>query len=171
MKKTIAIMGSSRRSGNTGKLIDLIADELNIEVIDLNSKEISFFDYEHSNINDDFIPLMKYLLSYDNIIFVSPVYWFAMSAQMKVFIDRMSDFLSLDELKDMGRELRNKSAFVVTTSISDEVDKSFINSFIDTFDYLGLKYEGFIHLNCKNGFEQETYQDEINDFILKIKHL
>ena len=38
MNKTIAVIGSSRRNGNTGKLIDLIAKELNIEVIDLSLK-------------------------------------------------------------------------------------------------------------------------------------
>ena len=112
---------------------------------------------------------MDYILQYDNIIFASPVYWYAMSAQMKVFIDRMSDFLSLEELKDMGRELRSKAAYVVTTSISAEVDKSFINSFVDTFEYLGLEYQGYIHLNCKNGFESDTHKNEINDFILKIR--
>lgn len=29
-----------------------------------------------------------------------PVYWYSPSAQIKIFIDRISDFLDLDELKD-----------------------------------------------------------------------
>ncbi len=111
MNKTIAVIGSSRRNGNTGKLIDLIAKELNIEVIDLSLKNISPFDYEHKNTDDDFLPLMTHLLKHDNIIFVSPVYWFSMSAQMKIFIDRMSDFLSIEELNDKGRELRMEALF------------------------------------------------------------
>ncbi len=169
MNKTIAVIGSSRRNGNTGKLIDLIAKELSIEVIDLSLKNISPFDYEHKNTNDDFLPLMTHLLKYDNIIFVSPVYWFAMSAQMKVFIDRMSDFLSIEELNDQGRELRNKVGYVVSTSISEQIDESFLNSFTDTFKYLGIRYGGFVHVNCRNGFNADADQNEIDNFIKKLK--
>lgn len=168
MNKTIAVIGSSRRNGNTGKLIDLISDELGIEVIDLSLKNISPFDYEHKNIGDDFLPLMDLLLKYENIIFASPVYWFAMSAQMKIFIDRMSDFLSVEELKDKGRELRNKVGYVVSTSISEEIDHSFINSFTDTFGYLGIKYGGFIHLDCKNGFDLSASENDIDNFVNKL---
>jgi len=168
MKKTIAVIGSSRRNGNTGKLIDWIAGELNIEVIDLALKNISPFDYDHKNIDDDFLPLMNRLLNHDNIIFVSPVYWFAMSAQMKIFIDRLSDFLSIEDLKDRGRSLRGKVAYVVSTSSSDEVDDSFIDTFTKTFNYLGLGYGGFIHASCKSGFDSDAYQNDVTDFVNKL---
>lgn len=169
MNTSIAVIGSSRRNGNTGKLIDHIADKLEIEVIDLSSKDISPFDYNHQNIDDDFIPLMDQLLKHDNIIFASPVYWYSMSAQMKVFIDRMSDFLSLEELKDRGRMLRSKTGYVVCTSISVEVDDSFIHSFINTFSYLGMKVGGTIHVNCENGFNPEHCINEVIDFIEKFR--
>jgi len=168
LKKTIAVIGSSRRNGNTGKLLDFISRELDIEVVDLATKNISPFDYEHKNIDDDFLPLMDHLLKHENIIFASPVYWFAMSAQMKIFIDRMSDFLSVEELKDKGRELRNKVGYVVSTSISEEVDSSFLNSFIDTFEYLGIKYGGFVHLNCQNGFDITEAEKDINSLVTKV---
>ena len=167
MNKTIAVIGSSRRNGNTGKLIDWIAEELNIEVVDLGLKNISPFDYDHKNIDDDFLPLMNLLMNYDNIIFVSPVYWFAMSAQMKVFIDRLSDFLSIEALKDRGRKLRGKVAYVVSTSASDEVDDSFIYGLTNTFKYLGFEYGGFVHANCRNGFESNAYQKDVIEFVNK----
>jgi len=170
MRTTIAIIGSSRRSGNTGKLIDLIANELKIEVIDLNEKIITPFDYEHKNIDDDFLPLMQHVLKHDNIIFASPVYWYSMSAQMKVFIDRMSDFLSVDELKNIGRELRSKVGHVVSTSISDKVDCSFIDSFTNTFDYLGMTIGTCIHVNCESGFNPDDCRDDVCDFIEKLYH-
>nr|MCS5593016.1 NAD(P)H-dependent oxidoreductase [Porticoccaceae bacterium] len=115
MNETIAIFASARRDGNTGKLIDWIAGELDIDIIDLGEKNISPFDYEHKNINDDFLPLLDELLTYKNIIFVTPVYWSAASAQMKIFIDRTSDLLDVEELKSIGRRLRNKTAYVVCT--------------------------------------------------------
>jgi len=169
MNKIIAVIGSSRRNGNTGKLIDLIANELNIEVINLSLKNISPFDYEHKNIDDDFLTLMDHILKHEHIIFASPVYWFAMSAQMKIFIDRMSDFLSVDELKDKGRELRGKIGYVVSTSISEKIDDSFIDSFTNTFDYLGLSFGGYTHANCNNGFNSSEYQNDFDSFIEKLK--
>ena len=54
MKSTVALFASSRRDGNTGRLMDRVADELGIAVIDLNEKNISGYDYEHKNRNDDF---------------------------------------------------------------------------------------------------------------------
>ncbi|MCF6323881.1 MAG: NAD(P)H-dependent oxidoreductase [Gammaproteobacteria bacterium] len=169
MNTTIAVIGSARRNGNTGKLIDWIADALGIEVIDLALKNISPFDYEHKNRGDDFLPLMDDLLKHDNIIFASPVYWFAMSSQMKIFIDRMSDFLSVEELKEQGRKLRGKVGYVVSTSISDKIDGSFLDSFTHTFDYLGLESGGFVHANCENGFNADDYQNDVVNFIESIK--
>jgi len=170
LRKAIAVFASARRNGNTGELIDWIARELDIDIIDLSEKDISPYDYEHENINDDFIPLMKKLLSYEKIIFVTPVYWYGPSAQMKIFIDRTSDFLDVEELKGIGRELRNKTAYIVCTSISNDADDSFLNSLKDTFGYLGMNYGGYIHANCENGFIQKNYQEDVNKFIDSINN-
>ena len=171
MNNAIAVIGSSRRNGNTGKLIDWIARDLNIEVIDLNTKNISAFDYEHRNIEDDFIPTMNHILKYKNIIFASPVYWYSMSAQMKTFIDRMSDFLSVEDLKDTGRELRNKIGHVVSTSISENADDSFIDSFLHTFGYLGMSVGHTIHVNCNNGFNPDICYTDVHNFIKKLNNV
>jgi multimeric flavodoxin WrbA len=73
LSDAIAVFASARRNGNTGKLIDWIAEELGIEVVDLAEKNISPYDYDHRNIDDDFLPLMRQLLEYEKIIFVTPV--------------------------------------------------------------------------------------------------
>jgi len=171
LNKTIAIFASSRRNGNTGALIDWIADELDIEVVDLSDKDISPYDYEHKNINDDFIPLIRHLLNYQNVIFATPVYWYGPSAQMKVFIDRTSDLLDIEELKDTGRKLRDKTAFIACTSISSDADSSFLNSLKDTFSYLGMSYGGYAHANCENGYIKNNYQEDIDRFIKLVKNI
>lgn len=148
----IALFASSRRKGNTGQLIDCVAAALGIEVVDLGTKRISPYDYEHRNRDDDFEPLMKHILAFDQIIFASPVYWYSVSPGMKVFLDRISDYLDLPDLLADGRRLRGKDAYVVCTSIYDEVPKPFIGAFIETFDYLGLRYRGVAHANCKDGY-------------------
>ena len=164
MSNTIAVFGSSRRHGNTGKLIDWIAAKIDFEIIDLADQDISPYDYEHKNISDDFIPVMERVLQHDNILFVTPVYWYAASAQMKVFIDRTSDFLDLESLKDMGRQLRTKTAYIVCTSISEDADASFLKALQDSFEYLGMRYGGYLHANCEDGFQLEHYRDDITRF-------
>jgi multimeric flavodoxin WrbA len=152
MLSAIALFASSRRNGNTGQLMDRIASELGIEVVDLATKRMSAYDYEHRNRNDDFEVLMKRALAFDQLIFATPVYWYSVSPPMKVFLDRISDFLDLPDLLDDGRRLRGKEAYVVCTSIYDEVSSSFMSAFLETFDYLGMRFGGVAHANCREGY-------------------
>src|ERR1700722_6098373 len=120
MQSTIALFSSSRRAGNTGQLIDRIALELNIEVVDLAGQHMSSYDYDHLNRNDDFEPLIKRVLACDQIIFATPIYWYAVSPAMKVFLDRISDLLETPDLLSEGRRLRGKNAYVVCTSTGND---------------------------------------------------
>jgi len=169
MPTTIALFASGRRNGNTGQLMDRIAGELGIEVVDLAKKSISPFDYEHENRGDDFEPLIADVLGFEQIIFASPVYWYAVSAPMKVFIDRLSDLLDVPELLDQGRRLRGKKGHVVCTSISEEVDPPFFEAFKDTFEYLGMEFGAFIHANCEDGYEPSKYEDDVRRFIEHVR--
>jgi multimeric flavodoxin WrbA len=167
--RAIALFSSSRRDGNTGQFIDHIAGELGIEVIELEKLDISAFDYEHRNRNDDFEPLMKRLLQFEQIIFVSPVYWYSVTAPMKLFLDRLSDYLDLPDLLPEGRRLRGKRAYIVCTSICTEAPASFINTFVDTFEYLGMHYGGVAHLDCSDGYSQDKGRTEAAGLIQRIR--
>jgi multimeric flavodoxin WrbA len=152
MLSTVALLASSRRRGNTGQLIDRIALELGIEVVDLVSQRISSYDYDHRNRHDDFEPLIKHILAHDQIIFATPIYWYAVSPAMKVFLDRLSDLLELPDLLSEGRRLRGKNAYVVCTSISDDPSAAFMEAFLASFDYLGMHFGGVAHINCREGY-------------------
>lgn len=165
----IALFASSRRNGNTGRLMDRIAEELGIEVVDLASMRMSAYDYEHRNRDDDFEPLMKRVLEFGQIIFASPVYWYAVSPPMKVFLDRISDFLDIPELLSEGRRLRGKSGFVVCTSIYEEPPNSFVGSFRDTFEYLGMRFGGMAHANCRDGYIDAEHDEVANEFARLVK--
>jgi multimeric flavodoxin WrbA len=160
MLSAIALFSSSRRRGNTGRLIDRIALELNIEVVDLAGQRISSYDYEHLNRDDDFEPLMKRVLDHEQIIFATPIYWYAVSPAMKVFIDRISDLLELPDLKSEGRRLRGKTAYVVCTSISDEPSAAFMQAWRETFEYLGMRFGGVAHVNCQDGYLSAAHDPE-----------
>jgi multimeric flavodoxin WrbA len=165
MPSTIALFASSRRHGNTGRLIDRLATETPIEVIDLAGRNLSAYDYEHRNRGDDFEALIGQVLEFDQVIFASPVYWYAVSPPLKVFIDRLSDLLDLEDLREQGRRLREKTAFVVCTSVCEEPAPAFVGALCETFDYLGMRYGGILHANCVDGYEPAKYEPDIRRFI------
>lgn len=158
MRSAIALFASSRRNGNTGRLIDRVAGELKIEVVDLSEFVISAFDYDHRNRSDDFEPLMEKVLRHEQIIFASPVYWYAVAPQMKIFLDRISDYLDLPDLLEQGRSLRGKTGYIVCTSTEDDVCAPFTEAFQETFKYLGMDYGGCVHANCNDGYKAEEYE-------------
>ena len=164
MSKTIALFSSARRQGNTGQLINTVADRLDIEVVNLDTLNISPFDYEHRNKHDDFLPLIEKILQHQHIIFSSPVYWYSVTPAMKAFLDRISDLLIFTELLDIGRQLRGKTGHIVSTSIQKELSPIFSSAFKMTFDYLGIHNGYTLHVDCSNGFDSEKSQQNISIF-------
>src|SRR5580692_3456178 len=169
MPTTVALFSSSRRHGNTGAVLDRIAVDLPMEIVDLSEIGISPYDYSHRNRGDGFEPLVDLILRHDQLIFVAPVYWYAVPPPMKTFIDRLSDLLELADLKEKGRQLRGKRAFVVATSGIDELSLAFISMFEDTFAYLGMNYRGVLHVNCDGGYRPGTFEEEIQSFISTVR--
>lgn len=164
MTSAIALFGSARRHGNTGAFMDCIAAELGIEVVDLGALRIAPYDYAHGHRGDDFEPLMRRVLAFEHLIFASPVYWYAVSSPMKVFLDRITDYLDLPDLLPEGRRLRGKTGHVVCTSIYDEAPKPFVDSFHATFEYLGMRLGGVAHVNCEGGYEPARHDAAAIDF-------
>src|SRR6185436_9781028 len=121
--KKVIILGSSRKNGNTTKIVDEISKEHHIDVVNLSDYNISYYDYESKNIDDDFLPLIRRILEeYDTLIFATPVYWYNMSGIMKVFFDRISDLIRIE--KETGRKLRGKKIGVITNSHDNEIEDS-----------------------------------------------
>jgi multimeric flavodoxin WrbA len=161
----IALFASARRNGHTGALTDRIAALLGIEVVDLAKLRMAPYDYEHGHRDDDFEPLMLRALEFDPLIFASPVYWYSVSSPMKVFLDRVTDFLDLPDLLDHGRRLRGKTGHVVCTSIYPDPPRPFVEAFADTFEYLGMKFGAIAHLNCADGFDDAAADAEARRFL------
>jgi multimeric flavodoxin WrbA len=164
MGKAIALLGSSRRHGNTGQLLDHIAAARDIEVVDLAQLRISPYDYEHRNRDDDFEPLMQRVLDFDHVILASPVYWYSVSPPVKIFLDRISDYLDIPELLADGRRLRGKTGYIVCTSIYENAPASFVGALTATFAYLGMNFGGMVHANCRDGYAPTTCEAEVAAF-------
>src|SRR4030095_8063730 len=144
MNKVVVIIGSSRNDGDTKRLVDELRNCLDSDIVDLNDYAFSYYDYSHNNADDDYLSLMRKLIpNYDTFLFATPVYWYAMSGIMKVFFDRLTDLL--DTEKEWGRQLRTKNMAAITCSIGDNLGGMFWLPFIETANYLGMKYLGSLH--------------------------
>ncbi|MCF6182505.1 NAD(P)H-dependent oxidoreductase [Lutibacter sp.] len=145
--KKVIILGSSRSGGNTANIATIISEKYNIDIIDLNNYNITYYDYESKNLGDDFLPLIKSIIDkYDTLIFATPVYWYNMSGIMKVFFDRFSDLIRIE--KETGRKLKGKNMFVISNSHDDKIDKKFYIPFQKSANYLGMNYTGELHFNA-----------------------
>ncbi len=160
-KNKVIIVGSSRNNGNTARIANEIAIQFNIDIINLNDYQFSYYDYESKNKDDDFLPLIKSILeNYDTLIFATPVYWYSMSGILKVFFDRFSDLIRIE--KEIGRRFRGKNFAVISNSHDNEIDSDFYIPFRKSAEYLGAKYIGNKHFNA----DQFNPKDKIKlDFI------
>ncbi|EJO2026800.1 TPA: flavodoxin family protein [Vibrio diabolicus] len=138
------ILGTSKSDGNTRKLADSFVEQSGAKLFDLSNFNVSFYDYSHENKNDDFLPIIHELLSFDHLVFASPVYWYSMSAQLKVFFDRLSDLLTIE--KELGRRLKGKSISVLSTGYNLELPDCFVQPFELTAKYMQLEFKGCEYL-------------------------
>jgi len=141
-RSKIVVFASSRSDGDTRRATELALSGVEHQFVDLANQKISPFDYDHNNSGDDFIPLMEKVVEHDDIILATPVYWYAASAQMKIFIDRLSDLLTVR--KDLGNMLAGKNLFIICSYAVDFPlgCSSFETPIRMTCDYLNMNYGG-----------------------------
>ena len=160
MKKGVIIQASARSNGNTSKIVRIIKSQTQFDVIDLSQKQINHFDYEFNNKDDDFNLLFKEIAeNYDVILFATPIYWYTMSGMLKVFLDRISDFLFQE--KEFGRMLRGKQLGIVSCGSDNEFFEGFEMPFVQSANYLGMDYLGHLH----TWVETDGVSLKVNDFI------
>ena len=155
--KRIIIQGSSRNNGNTSMIVQILRDQLDCDLVNLCDYKIGQYDYEHQNRDDDFLTLMRKIVTYDVIIFATPVYWYAMSGTLKTFFDRITDCLKID--KETGRKLRGKNMAAISCGSEPVETEGFFLPFKESASYLGMQYLGHMHT---------WIEKDISDLVLKI---
>lgn len=167
LKRGIIILGSSNSHGETQKLASYISEKASFPVIDLNQKDIRYFDYEFKNREDDFLPLMKEIVdNYNLIIFATPVYWYSMSGILKTFFDRISDCLKLE--KDTGRKLRGMEMAVLSCGYDKVLKDGFHMPFVESAKYLGMKYIADVHGWVEGDIVPDEVKNNMDQFLYKV---
>lgn len=157
-KRIMVVLGSPRRKGNSAKLAELVSkgareEGAKVETFFLNGMNIKpcqgCMKCQRENaagcaIRDDMRLLYPKLKEADAVVIASPVYWFNLSAQTKIFIDRW--FAVGVEEKNI---FKGKSvAILMTYGDTDPFSSGAVNalrSFQDTCRYLGAEIVAMLY--------------------------
>lgn len=124
MKKAVVISTSLRAGSNSDALADKFIEGAKaagneVEKIPLAGKSIAFCrgclacqKIGRCVINDDVNGIMEKVLQADVVCWATPIYYYEMSGQMKVLIDRMNAMYSLD--------YRFRDVYMLSTAAEDE---------------------------------------------------
>jgi multimeric flavodoxin WrbA len=160
-KKAVVVMGSPRKSGNCAALAERTAAGLadsgvSVETFNLhemNIKPCTACDSctESADtlcvIEDDMQTLYPKLLGADALVIATPVYWFTMSAQTKLFMDRCYALGS-----PPGAGLKGKAVgLLLAYGDVDPFRSGAVNAlrtFQDAFAYIGAEIKGMAYGSC-----------------------
>jgi multimeric flavodoxin WrbA len=143
MARPLVILGSARTDGETGKAVALAFPGGSADFIALPHYRIGGYDYAHCNADDDFAGIAIRMQEAGAIVFATPVYWYAMSAPLKFFFDRLTDLT--ENLKSTGKALAGKPVWLVATGTEPELPEGFEVPFRRTSDYFGMDYRGAVY--------------------------
>jgi GrpB-like predicted nucleotidyltransferase (UPF0157 family) len=144
----LTLLGSAQGGKNTISFLKENFQQREILVENLSEVQISPYRYDGKYPeSDQFIELVTKIIAADLVVFATPVYWYAMSAPMKNFFDRLSNLLR-GEHKPLGEALYGKKMSLVSTGSDERLPLGFEVPFISTaiylgMDYLGAKYKNF----------------------------
>ena len=159
-KKVVTLLGSPRKKGNSTTLANQIIKgaESNGAVVDsfyLNGLEIRSCqgcyscqkqDSKGCIVDDDMQTIYPKLQEADRWVIASPVYWFSMSAQTKLFMDRC--FAMWNYTRGENWMKGKKIAIAMSYGDSDAFNSGCVNalrSFQDAYAYVGARIVGMVY--------------------------
>jgi multimeric flavodoxin WrbA len=148
MPRPLVILGSARPDGETRRAVDIAFPNGSAQLVILPHCAIGGYDYGHTNAGDDFFAIAEAMTAAQSIVFATPVYWYAMSAPLKIFFDRLTDLT--ENLKVQGKALAGKSVWVIATGTEAKLPEGFEIPFARTADYFSMLYCGAAYLYTGN---------------------
>jgi multimeric flavodoxin WrbA len=154
MSRVLVVKGSPRERGNSAVLAEQVAAGARATGAHVESVYLHGMDIQPCGadvdciIADEMQALYPLIRQADAIVYASPIYWFTVSAQMKLFMDRCYA-LGGSEEGVKGHGLAGKRIGVVLTYGGDDpFDSGAINAirmFQDAFDYIPAHIVGFVY--------------------------
>ena len=171
ISKILVVQGSPRKKGNSIALAEQIAKGAEsvgavAERIYLHDKNISPCqacyacqrpDSSGCAIDDEMQPIYKKLIDADCWIIASPVFWFTMSAQTKLFMDRCFALQAYKKDAFAGKRI----AIAMSYGDTDTFNSGCVNAlrtFQDAFGYVGANLVGMVYGSAEKPGEIKTNQ-------------
>jgi multimeric flavodoxin WrbA len=157
-KQVLVILGSPRKKGNSSMLATRISRGAKsagaeVETVFLHALKISpcrgcdtckKANSKGCAIKDDMQEVYRKLIKADAWVIASPVYWFTMSAQTKIFMDRCYGLTAYAESPFAGKRI----AIAMSYGDADPVKSGCVNAlrtFQDAYRYTGSKIVGMVY--------------------------
>jgi multimeric flavodoxin WrbA len=157
-KQILILKGSPREKGNSAALAEQVAagaraagaevESIYLHGLDIRPCDACELCHEQGAdgcvIEDDMQPLYPKLVSADAIVIASPVYWYTISAQIKLCIDRWYALESPQGSALMGKHF----ALLLSFGESDPYTSGAINAihtFHDIFNCLSAQVDGILY--------------------------
>jgi multimeric flavodoxin WrbA len=157
-KKVLVLLGSPRRKGNSSILAEAIARGAkaagaSVDTVFLHALEITACKACYAcqrpkskgcAIDDDMQPIYRKMLEADAWVIASPVYWFTMSAQTKLWMDRCLAFGAYAKDPFEGKRI----ALAMSYGGEDPFDSGCVNAlrtFQDAYRYVGAEIVGMVY--------------------------
>ena len=170
-KYVLILKGSPREKGNSSILADQVADGARAAGAEVESFRLHSMDIRPCDacdacqgtdadciIEDDMQLLYPKLRGADAIVVASPIYWFTMSAQTKLCIDR---WYALQD--PQGNALAGKQiGIVLTYGDTDPFTSGAINAiraFQDMFRYIKANVAGIVYGSASGAGEIQSQQE------------
>jgi multimeric flavodoxin WrbA len=175
MKHISVISGSPRKGGNSETLtkafLSFLPENTELDwffVSDMNIGDCASCRRCWSNgnpcvINDDMEQIYSSITRADILIFVSPLYWFSWSAQIKRVIDRLYPYTSEKALSCLA----GKNAVLVCCGADSEqkIFEGLLSSFRQMCNHMGLTISGEF---CETGLDDRDEALRRRDIIEKM---
>ena len=170
-KRVLVLLGSPRRKGNSSTLASHISGGAEsagaeVETVFLQGLKISPCrgcdtckkdDTQGCAIKDDMQAIYPKLIGADAWVISSPVYWFTMSAQTKIFMDRCYALTAYAKDPFAGKRI----AIAMSYGDTDPVRSGCVNAlrtFQDAYRYTGSKIVGMVYGSAMKAGEIENDQ-------------
>ncbi|MBY9001920.1 MAG: flavodoxin family protein [Candidatus Heimdallarchaeota archaeon] len=176
MSKVLIFNGSPRKKGNTATLVaeftkTLQETDTEFEVFNLHQMEIKPCQFCNWCVNnnalscvqtDDMNELYPKLLESEKIVLASPIYWFTISAQLKLFIDRLYALHG-----ENGYAFKKKKVGYILVYGDSNSEGSGVNNAIGTLkdiaNYMQNEIVGTVHGSAYKIGDAEKNKQLLND--------
>lgn len=174
MKKTALILGSPRKNSNTHILLNEAqkglkakGNESRIFVLnDLNIKACQACYYCKKNnipvcaVKDDMKEITEYILGAEGLVIASPIYFGNVTAQTKLFADRLFPFIDMNVNPIIPKG--KKVSFIFTQNQTDKtLFQNCINDFMTIFKFFGFVIKDHLLVpNLDKGIKPMVTEDK-----------